>query len=155
MLLSDPDVKGAVRVGLGELVDPGPARHRGGDRANPGIAVGQLGQSFAEHVLIGWGFCRSLDLFAGDHVELLHPMVLVSAGFGRSVALALLGDDMDQTRAFGGIADILEHRDQLFEVVAVDRTDVVEAKLFEQGPAHRHPASELVGLFGRAVERFG
>ncbi|PAV93640.1 hypothetical protein WR25_16468 [Diploscapter pachys] len=60
---------------------------------------------------------------------------------------------MDQDRPFLGIADVLEHRDQMVEVVPVDRPDVIEAQLLEQRAAHRHAAGEFVGLARRVMER--
>jgi hypothetical protein len=60
---------------------------------------------------------------------------------------------MDQARALGRIAHVLQHRDQLVQVVPVDRADVVEAQLLEQRAAHRHAAGELVGLARGLVQR--
>ena len=69
--------------------------------------------------------------------------------------MALFGHDMDQARAFRHVADILQHRDQRIEIVAIDRPDIVEAQLLEQGAAHRHAARELVGLVRGIVQRGG
>jgi hypothetical protein len=155
VLLGDADVERALGVRLGELVDPGAARHRRGDRADQRVGFGKPGERFAKHVLVGGRARGAFGLLAGDDVELLHPVVLVGAVLGRDVALALLGNDVDQTRALGGVAHVLEHRDQLVEVVAVDRADVVEAQFLEQRAAHRHAAGIFVGLARSAVERLG
>ena len=53
MLFGNADIERALGVRRGELVDPGAARHRGGDRADPLVGLGQLGQRLAEHVLVG------------------------------------------------------------------------------------------------------
>ena len=43
----------------------------------------------------------------------------------------------------------------MFEIMAVDRADIIEAQFLEQGAAGRHTARELVGLLGRLVQRAG
>ncbi len=53
------------------------------------------------------------------------------------------------------VADILQHRDQMVEVMPVDRPDIVEAQFLEQRAAHCHAARELVGLLRRLVQRLG
>jgi hypothetical protein len=42
---------------------------------------------------------------------------------------------MDQHRAVAIVADVLQHRDQVFQIVTVDRADVVEAEFLEQRAA--------------------
>ena len=59
---------------------------------------------------------------------------------------------MDQHRAFGGVAHILQHRQQVIEIVPVNRADVVEAQLFEQRPAGHHAAGEFLGLADGVVQ---
>ena len=53
---------------------------------------------------------------------------------------------MDQHGAFGIVADIFEDGDKLVEIVPVDGANIIKAKLFEQGAAHRHAARELLRL---------
>ena len=60
---------------------------------------------------------------------------------------------MDQDRTLVGIADILQHRDQVVEIVAIDRADIIKAQFLEQGAAHRQAARELVGLACGKMER--
>ena len=146
VLLGNANVEGAGGVRLGELVHAGARRHRGGDRADPIIGVRQLRQRLAEHVLISRRAWRALGFFAGDDVELGHAMILVGGVFGGRVALALLGHDMDQHRAFRGVTHVLEHRQQVVEIVPVDRAYVVEAQFLEQRPAGHHAAGEFLGL---------
>ena len=63
-------------------------------------------------------------------------VILVGRRLGRRVALALLGDDVDQDRPVSlGVAHVAQHRQQMVEIVPVDRADVVEAQLLEQGAA--------------------
>ena len=77
-------------------------------------------------------------------------MIFVSRRFGGGIALALLRDDMDQHGAFRIVADIFENRDQLIQIVAVDRADIIKAQLFEQGAAHGHAAGIFLCL-GRSI----
>jgi len=146
VLFGNADIEGAGRVRLGELVHPGAARHGSGDRADALVRFRQLRQRQAEHVLIGGGRGRALGLFAGDDVELGHAVILVGRVFCRGIALALLGDDMDQHRAFGGVTHILQHGEQVIQIVPVDRADVIEAQFFEQSPAGHHAAGEFFRL---------
>ena len=61
---------------------------------------------------------------------------------------------MDQDGPLRGIAHIFEHRDQMVEIMPVDRADIVEAQFLEQRAAHRHAAGEFVGL-ARGVRAAG
>ena len=79
-------------------------------------------------------------------------MIFVGTRFGRSIALALFRDDVDEARPFGGVADIFEHRDQMIHVVAINRPDIIKAKLFEKCAAHRHTARKLVGFLEAEVQ---
>ena len=68
---------------------------------------------------------------------------LASAG---AIALALLGDDMDQDRLVElAVARVLQHRQQMVEIVTVDRADIVEAQLVEQRAAGHEAAREFLG----------
>ena len=151
VLLGNADVEGAGRVRLCELVHAGARRHGGGDGADPIIGVRQLRQCLAEHVLIGRGAGRALALLAGDDVELGNAVILVGGVFGGRVALALLGHDMDQYRTFRGVAHVLEHGEQVVEIVPVDRAYVIEAQFLEQGPTSYEAAGEFLGLAEGAV----
>ena len=41
----------------------------------------------------------------------------------------------------------------MIEIMAVNRPDIIKAKLFKQRPAHRHPAREGVRLARRDMQR--
>ena len=122
---------------LCEDVDAGARRHRRGDADDLVVLLGFLDEALAEHVLVGGRVRLGLGLGAGGDVELDHRVVLVGGGFGRAVTLAFLRHDMDQDRAGLHVADVLQHRQQVVEIVAVDRADVVEAELLEQRAAVR------------------
>ena len=110
------------------------------------LSLGLLDQLLGEHLCVAGGVGRRLRLLAGDDVELGHRVQLVVGALGRGVALALLGDDVDQHRLVGVVADVLQHRDQGVEVVPVDGPDIVEAQLLEQSPAGDHAAGVFLGL---------
>ena len=137
MLLGDADVEGALGERLVEDVDAGARRHCRGDADDLVVLLGFLDEALAEHVLVGRRVRLGLGLGAGGDVELDHGMILVGGGFRRAVALALLRHDVDQDRAGLHVADVLQHRQQVVEIVAVDRADIVEAELLEQRAAVR------------------
>jgi hypothetical protein len=76
----------------------------------------------------------------------LDAVIFVRRRLGGGIALALLRHDMEQHRAFLGVADILQHRDQMVEIVTVDRADIVKAQLLEQRAPGRHAAGIFLGL---------
>src|SRR3546814_2721223 len=73
-------------------------------------------------------------------------VIFVVRRLGRGIALALFCNDMDQDQPFRRIPDILQHGEQVVQVMAVDRADIIEAKLLEQRAARRHSAREFIGL---------
>ena len=143
-----------VRLGkrLVEDVDAGAGRHRGGDADDLVVLLGFLDQALAEHVLVGRRVRLGLGLRAGRDVELDHGVILVGGGFGRAVALALLRHDVNQDRAGLHVADVLQNRQQMVEIVAVDRADVIEAEFLEQRAAVHH---EAAGIFLDAIGAVG
>ena len=156
MLLGDADVEGAVGKAFGEEVEAGARRHGGGDGDDLVVALGLFDQLLGEHLGVGGRVgLGGLGLLAGDHVELGHGVVLVGGAFGRSVALALLRHDVDEDRAVVDLLDVPQHRHQVLEIVAVDRADVVEAQLLEQGAAGGHAAGVFLGLLGHVGEGTG
>jgi hypothetical protein len=159
VLLGDSDVKGPLGEHLAEHVHAGARRHRRRDRDNAGILSCLLDQAFAEHLRVGGSIRFRLGLFAGRDVELDHTVVLVVGRLGRRIAVALFGDDMHQNRSGFGVPHVLEHRQEMVEIVTIDRADVVEAELFEQGAAGDKPARIFLdrqrALFEKLRQRFG
>ena len=80
-------------------------------------------------------------------------MILVGRAFGRSVALALLGHDVDQDRPVLRVPHILENRQQVIEIVTVDRADIVKAELLEQRAAGPERAGIFLGALRLLVNR--
>ncbi len=121
VLLGDADIERAVRELLAEHVEPGAVRHGGRDGDDPLVLARFRDEAVGEHARVRRRVGLGLHLGAGHDVELGDAVILVVGCFGRAVALALLGHDVDQDRALLGVAHVLEHRQQLVEVVAVDR----------------------------------
>ena len=70
-------------------------------------------------------------------------MIFIGRFFGGLIALALLGDDVNEERAVLGVAHVSEHRQEMIDIVAVDRADIEKAELVEQGAA----GDETAGVF--------
>ena len=145
VLFGNADIKHAVREAFPEQVQPGTARHGRGDADNAAVGLGFTDQLLGED--LGVGRCGGLGLLllAGDDVEFGDAMILVVGRLGGCIALALLGHDMDQDRAVIAIAHIAQDRDQLVEIMAVDRADIAKAHLLEQRAAHGHSAHVFLG----------
>ena len=78
-------------------------------------------------------------------------MIFVGGSFCRGVAFALLRHDMDQHRAGAVVAHIAQDRHQIVEIVTIDRTDMEEAKLLEQGATSDVATRMLNGTGDSAV----
>ena len=153
MLLGDADVEGALGEALAEQVQPGARGHGRGDGEDLVVGLGLADQRLGEDLGVAGRVALGLGLLAGDHVELGHRVVLVLGGLGRGIALALVGDHVHQHRAVGDVAHVLQHRHQVVHVVAVDRADVVEAQLLEEGAAGGHAAGVFLGLARGLLQR--
>ena len=156
VLLGDADIEGALGKALGELVEAGARRHGRGDGHDLPVGLGLGDQRLGEHGGVLRRVGDRLGLLAGHDIELHDAVVLVVARLGRRIALALLGHDMDQDRLVEpAVARVLQDRQQVVEIVTVDRADIVEAQLVEQGAAGHEAARELLGALGRELERLG
>ena len=139
VLLGDADVERALGEFLAEQIEPGARRHGGRDGDDLVVLAGLLDQALGEDLGVGRRGRLRLRLRAGDDVELDDAVILVVGRLGGRIALALLGDDVDQDRTVLGVAHVPQHRQQVIEVVAVDRADIVEAELVEQRAALTRP----------------
>ena len=115
----------------------------------------RLDQALGEDAGVGGRVGLRLGLRAGDDVEGGDAVILVGGGLGRRVALALLRHDVDQDRPAVGVAHIAQHRQEMVEIVPVDRADIVEAELLEQRAAGDEAARVLHGAGDRAVDALG
>ena len=150
VLLGDADIEGAIRKHLLENVETRAGRHGGVDGNDALVLPGLFDQAFGEHFGVGRRVGLAFRLRAGHHVERHHAVILVGRAFRRAVTLALLGHDVDEDRSVFRIAHVLEHRQQVIEIVTVDRPDVIKAELLEQ----RAAGPERPGIFLGALRLF-
>ena len=134
-----------VRLGnsLPNRSSAGAGRHRGRDGDDLVVLAGLLDQALGVDLGVGGRGRLRFRLRAGGDVELDDAVILVVGRLGRRIALALLGDDVDQERPVLGVAHVAQHRQQVIEVMAVDRADIEEAELVEQ----RAAVDQAAGIF--------
>ena len=154
MLLGNADVEAAVGEFLGEQIEPGAGRHRRGDGDDLVVLARFLDQAFGEHLGVLRRVRFRLHLRAGGDVELDHAVIFVGGFLRRRVAFALLRDDVHQDRAVFGIAHVAQNGQQVIEIVAIDRADIIEAKLVEQSAAGHEAAGEFLDPLGLGLEEF-
>ena len=172
VLLGDRDVEIPLGIELLESLHLRPLAHRGRNRHQPLVALGHVAQPLSEDLRIRRPRRRRRRVRHDPHRRVerrADAVILHRVGFRRGVALALAGDDVQQLRA-SEPPEILQRRKQGVQVVPVDRSDVVEAELLEQGAGNdqtldvllgaarellhwRHPAEDLPSAFlDRGVE---
>ena len=148
MLLGDAHVEDAIREGVAENIHAGARRHGGGDAHDLVIMLRGLHQALAEDAGIGGRIGLGFHLRTADEVKGVDAVQLVGRRFGGSVALALLRHHMNEDRAFLRIAHILQHGQEVIKIMAIDRTDIIEAKLLEERAAREEPARQFFGAAG-------
>ena len=154
VLLGNADVESPVGKFLLEQVDAGARRHRRGDGDDLVVLLRFLDQAFAIDFLIGGRGRLRFDLGAGGDVEFDDAMVFVGGFFRRRIALALLRHDVNEDRPVLHVADILQDRQQVIDVVAVDRPDIEEAEFLEQRAAGDKAAGIFLHRHGALLEHF-
>ena len=140
VLLGDADIEGPVGKLFLEQIDAGARRHGGRDGDDLVVLARLFDQAFAIDLLEGRGRRLGLDLRASRDVELDHAVVLVGGFFRRLVPFALLRHDMNEDRPVLHVAHVLQHRQQVVDIVAVDRPDIEEAEFIEQRAAGHQAA---------------
>jgi hypothetical protein len=120
VLLGDADVVVALGKALLELHQPRAFAHRGRDADQAAVVRGGVAQPLAEHLREGLlGHRGRLDQ-PHLRIELAGAVVGHRVGLGQLVALALLGDHVQELRAVQ-VLEVFERGHQRVEVVAVDR----------------------------------
>ena len=166
MLFGDPDVEGSLRERLAEYVETRAARHRCGDRDDALVAARHLHQGFSEDLGVRRRRGLRLDLGSRRNIELGDAVASVAGQFGGAVTLSLPGDGVDEDRAQFEVAGPFQNRQELVEIMPVDRPHVMKSHLLEHGgrSAARHQFDlghrrlpELLAVFpsAPAVPRFG
>ncbi|RML72640.1 hypothetical protein ALQ91_05472 [Pseudomonas syringae pv. syringae] len=139
---------GHVEVTLGEaFAERDQVRtflHRRRDADQPCVSVGHVTDPLAEHA----GVFRCADLFLRgrriQRLELGDGVIADRIDFGRLKTLALFGHHMQKLRALQ-VTHVAQGGDQGRQVVAVDRTDIVPAQLFEERARDQHAFGVLLG----------
>ena len=85
MLFGDTDIEDTIREPLGELVQPGPARHGGGDGDDALVGLRLLDQRLGEDIGVAGRVRLRLHLCAGDQIELLDRVIFLRAVLGEGV----------------------------------------------------------------------
>ena len=92
------------------------------------VATRLLDQRVGEDAGIGGGVGLGLRLCARDYVKRGNAVVLIVGRLGRRIALALLGHHVDKHGPVLHVAHVLQDRQKVVEIVAVDRPDVIETR---------------------------
>ena len=153
MLLGDAHVEHPVGKTLAEDVEPGAVGHRGGDADDALVALRLPDQGVGEDLGVGRRVGGRLLLRPGRHVELGDAVVAVGAGLGGLVALALLGDRVDQHRPVRPRLDGAQHRQDLAQVMPVDGPHIGEPQRLEQGAADGELLEQVLGAARPLPER--
>ena len=114
--------------------------------------LGHVAQPMAEHLGESHLGRRGRLDQAHGRIELARPVVGHRVGLGQLVALALFGHHVQELRPLQ-VPDVLQRGDERFEVVAVDRADVVEAEFLEQRGRHHHALGLLLEALGQLEQR--
>ena len=152
VLLRDADIEIAVGKALLEFDQARAFAHRRGDPDQPRILLRHVAEPLSEHLReCRLGHRARLDQ-SHRRIELARPVVGDRIGLGQLVALALARHDVQELRALE-MLDVLQRRDQRIEVVAVDRSDVVEAEFLEQRGRHHQALGALLEALGQFEQR--
>ena len=154
MLFGNADIEGAGRINLAEPVKAGAGRHRRGNGDDLRVMSGFGNQALGKNIGVGGRIGLRLGLRASHHIEGGDTVIFIGRGFSRCIAFALLRDHMQQDRTCAVVTDVFENRQQMVEIMAVDRTDIKKAQLLEQGAACPEAAGIFFGALGLVVEKF-
>ena len=154
VLLGDADVETSIRELLGEQVETRPRRHRRRHRDDARVPLRLRHQRLGEHLGVARRLRRRLRLLAGHDVELADTVILLRRRLRRRVPSPLLGHHMDQNRArLPRIADVLQDRKKMLQIVAVQRPDIEETQLLEQRAAGQEATRVLLRPLRRLFDR--
>ena len=149
MLFGNTDVEIAGRELLFEFHHARAFAHGRRDAHQALVVRGHVAQPVAEHFRVRHLGRRRGRLDAFRRIELARAVVQDRLRLGQLVALALLGDHVQELRTLQ-LLDILQGRDQRIEVVAVDGADIVKTEFLEHGGGHDH----ALGVLFKALRQF-
>ena len=150
VLFGNADIECPIGKARPERVEPGSAGHGGRHRDDFGVVLGLRNEALGEYLGIGRGRRLRFHLDASRHVERVDAVIAVRRSFGWGIALALARLDVDEDGSLLAIPYVLQDRQQLVEIVPVDRANVVKSEFLEPGSA----LPERAGVFldpGRAA----
>ena len=152
MLLGNPDIEHAGRECRAEQVKPRARGHGCRNTDDPVICARFGDQGVGEHAGVARRIGGRLVLLTGDDVEFGDAVILVFRLFGRRIALALFGDGMNENRAVMVVADLGEQIDQKFDIMTVDRADMIPAQFLEHRAARNIASRMFHGAGDRIIE---
>ena len=155
MLFGDPHVEDPRRQRLLQRRQAGTARHGRGNADDTGVLFGQLQQFVSENARVIRGIGGGFLLLAGRDIEFRNAMVAAIGPFGRCIALALDRDGMDQDRPGGARLGCAQNRQKLAHVMSVDRADIGEAQMFEQGRGFGMASDQFARTLCALTQGFG
>ena len=132
MLFGNADIETAIRIYVDKFVQPGSRRHGCRDGDNLLIVCSLLDQSVGKNLGIAGRIWSRLGLGSGNNIEFRHTVIFIAGRLGRCIALALLGNDMNENRALAVVTHIAQHRQQMIKIVPVYWPYVVEPQFFKQ-----------------------
>ena len=141
MLLGDADVVVTPGKALMKLDHARAFAHRRRDTDQARIVLGHVAQPAAKYLGEGLLGGHAGFLQAHRRVKLARAVVGNRVGLGQLVALAFFGHDMQELRARAGghqMPDVFQRGNQRLQIMAVNRADVVEAKVLKQRGGHDH-----------------
>jgi hypothetical protein len=144
VLFRDADVERASRKFAPEDIEAGAAGHRCGNRHDVAVAPCGVDERVGKYARERRRRDFRLLLDASYNVEPVDAVILVTGRFRGRVSPAFLGYHMNEDRARICIARVAKHRQQVIEVMAIDRADIVKAQLLEQRPTAPVGARELL-----------
>ncbi len=145
MLLGNRHIMEAIREAARELHHPGAFAHCRGDADQPLLPLGHVTEPVTEYLLV-LGPHR-FWLAAGEarcRLDLVDRVVADRVVFRGCEAFAFHGHHMQQLGAFE-VTHVAQRLQQRGQVMAIDRADIIEAQLLEQGARRDHALHMLFG----------
>src|ERR1019366_6061778 len=130
------------------MSEAGAARNGGGDRDNFVVCVREFRECLADN--FGIGRRRRRGGFTALNLVFAEPVKFVRLFDGRLVAFALFREDMKQDR-FILCFQKLKRADEKRNIVAVDRSVVAQAALFENNAWAEKPLAALLHLINKSI----
>ena len=153
VLFGNAHVKVAARKTLVKFDHARAFSHGGGDGHQTRVSLGHVAQPLAKNMHeAGLAGCAFGEALSG--VELGRGrVVLHGVGLGELVAIALFGDHMQELRA-ALATQVFQGGNQRFQVMAIDRANVIKTKFFKDGAGHDHAFGMPFKTLGQLKQRW-